>query len=73
MHRRILYVADLKLRKCDLVAKIYDAAQRGADGYDGDCPAIVPLAPLMREHPANPGDLSQQPTRKINRGGRSEP
>lgn len=45
MHRRILDVAAPGVRKCDLVAEIYDAALRGADGYGGDYPAIVPLAP----------------------------
>jgi len=45
MHRRILDVAAPGIRKCDLVAEICDAALRGADGYGGDYPAIVPLAP----------------------------
>ena len=45
MHRRILDVAAPGKRKCDLVAEICDAALRGADGYGGDYPAIVPLAP----------------------------
>jgi ectoine hydrolase len=46
-----LYAADPRIQKCDLVTKIYDTIQRGADGYGGDCPAIVPLVRLMREHP----------------------
>ncbi len=47
MHARILDKAEPGLRKCDLVADIYDAALR----YDpeleagGDYPAIVPLLP----------------------------
>jgi len=45
MHRRILNVVAPGVRKCDLVAEIYDAALRGVDGYGGDYPAIVPLAP----------------------------
>ena len=33
------------MRKCDLVAEIYDAGIRGVDGFGGDYPAIVPLLP----------------------------
>lgn len=33
------------MRKCDLVAEIYDAGTRGVDGIGGDYPAIVPLLP----------------------------
>ena len=68
MHRQIFYVADPRKQKYDLVAKIYDSLQRGADGYSGDCPAIVPLVRLMREHPANPYNLSQHATGEFNRG-----
>ena len=68
MHRHILYAADPRIQKCDLVMKIYDTIQRGADGYGGDCPTIVPLVRLMREHPANPDDLSQHATGEFNRG-----
>ncbi len=45
MHQRIAEVAEPGLRKCDLVAEIYDAGLRGADGHGGDYPAIVPLLP----------------------------
>ena len=45
MHRRIAEVVEPGLRKCDLVAEIYDAGLRGADGHGGDYPAIVPLLP----------------------------
>jgi len=45
MHARILEVVKPGLRKSDLVAEIYDAGIRGADGYGGDYPAIVPLLP----------------------------
>ncbi len=45
MHRRIADVAEPGLRKCDLVAEIYDAGLRGVDGHGGDYPAIVPLLP----------------------------
>lgn len=45
MHKRIFEKAEPGLRKCDLVAEIYDAGIRGADGHGGDYPAIVPLLP----------------------------
>jgi ectoine hydrolase len=43
IHARIRDVADVGLRKCDLVAQIYDAALTGPVG--GDYAAIVPLTP----------------------------
>ncbi|MEY8830913.1 ectoine hydrolase DoeA [Sedimentitalea sp. XS_ASV28] len=45
MHEHILDVAEPGMRKNDLVAEIYSAGIRGADGYWGDYPAIVPMAP----------------------------
>lgn len=45
MHARIREVVRPGLRKCDLVAEIYDAGIRGVDGHGGDYPAIVPLLP----------------------------
>lgn len=47
MHARIVEVAEPGLRKCDLVAEIYDAGLRydPAIGAGGDYPAIVPLLP----------------------------
>ena len=47
MHQRIFDVIEPGLRKCDLVAEIYDAALRYEDriGVGGDYPAIVPLLP----------------------------
>lgn len=45
MHERIFDVIEPGMRKCDLVAEIYDAGIRGADGFGGDYPAIVPLLP----------------------------
>lgn len=45
MHTRILETITPGMRKCDLVAEIYDAAIRGVDGFGGDYPAIVPLLP----------------------------
>ncbi|MBP2307629.1 ectoine hydrolase DoeA [Azospirillum melinis] len=48
MHARIVERVEPGMRKCDLVAEIYDAGIRGiggADGFGGDYPAIVPLLP----------------------------
>ena len=49
MHRRIVDRIEPGMRKCDLVAEIYDAGIRGVDGaggrIGGDYPAIVPLLP----------------------------
>ena len=45
MHSRIAEKAEVGLRKCDLVAEIYDAGIRGTPEFGGDYPAIVPLLP----------------------------
>lgn len=45
MHARILEIAEPGMRKNDLIAEIYATGIRGADGYWGDYPAIVPMAP----------------------------
>ena len=45
MHQRIFDKVEVGMRKCDLVAEIYDAGIRGVDGLGGDYPAIVPLLP----------------------------
>ena len=45
MHARIVDKIEVDMRKCDLVAEIYDAGMRGVDGTGGDYPAIVPLLP----------------------------
>jgi len=47
MHQRIFDKIEPGLRKCDLVADIYDAALRYDKqlGFGGDYPAIVPLLP----------------------------
>ena len=45
MHARILEKAEPGMRKCDLVAEIYDAGIRGTPEFGGDYPAIVPLLP----------------------------
>ncbi|WP_170605655.1 ectoine hydrolase DoeA [Ruegeria arenilitoris] len=47
MHRRIFEKVEPGIRKCDLVAEIYDAGLRYDEGlgFGGDYPAIVPLLP----------------------------
>jgi ectoine hydrolase len=45
MHQRIVEKVEPGMRKCDLVAEIYDAGIRGVDGFGGDYAAIVPLLP----------------------------
>ena len=47
MHQRIFEKVEPGIRKCDLVADIYDAALRYDEtiGIGGDYPAIVPLLP----------------------------
>ena len=47
MHARIAEKVEPGIRKCDLVAEIYDAALRYDEqwGFGGDYPAIVPLLP----------------------------
>ncbi|GLS30980.1 ectoine hydrolase [Mesorhizobium albiziae] len=49
MHQRIVDKIEVGMRKCDLVAEIYDTGIRGVDCPDGriggDYPAIVPLLP----------------------------
>jgi ectoine hydrolase len=45
MHQRIVDTIEPGMRKCDLVAEIYDAGIRGTDDFGGDYPAIVPLLP----------------------------
>lgn len=45
MHARIVDKMEVGMRKCDLVAEIYDAGTRGVEGAGGDYPAIVPLLP----------------------------
>src|SRR5919109_1232128 len=41
MHSRILEKVRPGMRKCDLVAEIYDVGIRGVDDFGGDYPAIV--------------------------------
>jgi ectoine hydrolase len=43
MHQRIFDKVEPGMRKCDLVAEIYDAGIRGVESFGGDYPAVVPL------------------------------
>ncbi|MGV8985207.1 MAG: ectoine hydrolase DoeA [Cypionkella sp.] len=45
MHAVVREKAEPGMRKNDLIADIYHASVTGADGYWGDYPAIVPMAP----------------------------
>ncbi|MEM8838046.1 MAG: ectoine hydrolase DoeA [Pseudomonadota bacterium] len=45
MHNRIRETVRPGIRKCDLIAEIYDASLRGTDEFGGDYPAIVPMVP----------------------------
>ena len=45
MHEVIREKAEPGMRKNDLIADIYHASVAGVDGYWGDYPAIVPMAP----------------------------
>jgi ectoine hydrolase len=45
MHARIAEKMEVGMRKCDLVAEIYDAGTRGVDGFGGDYAAFVPMLP----------------------------
>lgn len=45
MHQRIVEFAEPGMPKNELVADIYHTAIRGVEGYWGDYPAIVPMAP----------------------------
>jgi ectoine hydrolase len=51
MHQRIFDKVEPGMRKCDLVADIYDAALRfdETDGFGGDYAAIVPLLPSGKD------------------------
>ncbi len=45
MHQRIMETVEPGMRKCDLVAEIYDAGIRGTKEFGGDYTAVVPLLP----------------------------
>lgn len=63
MHRRIADVAAPGMRKCDLVAEIYDAGLRGTPEFGGDYPAIVPLLPSGSDAAAPHLTWDDQPLR----------
>ena len=61
MHARIVEMVEPGMRKCDLVAEIYDAGTaRRRDGVGGDYPAIVPLLPSGRRRRGAAPDLGRQ-------------
>lgn len=64
MHQRIREVSEPGLRKCDLVAEIYDAGLRGTDGFGGDYAAIVPLTPSGKDASAAHLTWDDRPMRK---------
>ncbi|HSU04641.1 MAG TPA: ectoine hydrolase DoeA [Acetobacteraceae bacterium] len=64
MHQRILDRIEPGMRKCDLVAEIYDAAIRGVDGFGGDYAAIVPLLPSGEEASAPHLTWDDRPLRR---------
>ncbi len=66
IHARILEKAEPGLRKCDLVAEIYDAGLRfdEALGVGGDYPAIVPLVPSGSDAAAPHLTWDDQPMKK---------
>ncbi len=63
-HRRILDAIEPGMPKNALVAEIYDAAIRGADGHGGDYPAIVPLLPSGADAAAPHLTWDDRPLRK---------
>jgi ectoine hydrolase len=63
MHQRIRDKAEPGMRKCDLVAEIYDAGIRGIEGRGGDYPAIVPLLPSGEDASAPHLTWDDQPMR----------
>ena len=64
MHTRILDQVEPGMRKCDLVAEIYDASIRGTAEYGGDYPAIVPLLPSGTDAAASHLTWDDRPMKK---------
>jgi ectoine hydrolase len=66
MHARIAERVEPGIRKCDLVAEIYDAALRYDPGlgFGGDYPAIVPLLPSGTDAAAPHLTWDDQPMRE---------
>ena len=52
------------MRKCDLVAEIYDSAIRGTADHGGDYPAIVPLLPSGSDAAASHLTWDDKPMKK---------
>ena len=63
MHQRIFDAVEVGMRKCDLVAEIYDAGIRGTPEFGGNYPAIVPLLPSGEEAAAPHLTWDDQPMR----------
>ena len=63
MHQRIFERVEPGMRKCDLVAEIYDAGIRGVEGAGGDYPAIVPMLPSGKDASASHLTWDDQPMR----------
>ncbi|WEJ08595.1 ectoine hydrolase DoeA [Sinorhizobium prairiense] len=63
MHERILEKMEPAMRKCDLVAEIYEAALRGTPEFGGDYPSIVPMLPSGSELSACHLTWDDQPLR----------
>ena len=64
MHQRILEKMEPGMRKCDLVAEIYDSAIRGTADHGGDYPAIVPLLPSGSDAAASHLTWDDKPMKK---------
>ena len=64
MHARIVDIAEPGMKKNDLVAEIYSASIKGADGHWGDYPAIVPMAPSGMDATAPHLTWDDQPLKK---------
>ena len=66
MHQRIVDTVEPGMRKCDLVAEIYDASLRYDEAIDagGDYPAIVPLLPSGTSASAPHLTWDDQPMRR---------
>ncbi|MER9895805.1 ectoine hydrolase DoeA [Mesorhizobium sp. M0119] len=63
MHERILEKMEPGMRKCDLVAEIYDAALRGTPQFGGDYPSAQPMLPSGVETSACHLTWDDQPLR----------
>jgi ectoine hydrolase len=63
MHQRIFEKMEPGMRKCDLVAEIYDASLRGTTEFGGDYPAIVPMLPSGADAAASHLTWDDEPLR----------